>query len=353
MRKASIIIVLFLFFCSNVSAEKLKVGISSFPPFVIFSKQHYPSGYSIDLWESIAKQLGVEYEYIESKGVVDKLENCKRGITDLAIGGITITYEREKEFDFCYPDFQGGLSLLVLSAKEKMSFLQVLRSFFNRSRLKIIGVFLLVLIIAGHLIWLSEKGGEINGNAFSEKYWPGVFEGMYWTVITASTIGYGDKVPQRFLGRVVAMLLVLIFLPLFTCFIVQLSSDINLNSQINDIWTYKDLRSKHKVGAIQHTTSEQFLLQHNVQPYLFPCVNDACNALYRRELDAFIYDSSLLMYFAKHEGKGKVCVVDKFAIQNYGIVVVQDSPLRERINLALLSLKPEELESLNNKWFGN
>ena len=42
-------------------SQKLRVGISVIEPFVIAVGNHY-TGYSIDIWEEIARGLGVETE---------------------------------------------------------------------------------------------------------------------------------------------------------------------------------------------------------------------------------------------------------------------------------------------------
>ena len=38
---------------------------------------------------------------------------------------------------------------------------------------------------------------------------PTIFDGIWWAIITASTVGYGDYVPHSFFGRVTALLLIL------------------------------------------------------------------------------------------------------------------------------------------------
>jgi voltage-gated potassium channel len=72
------------------------------------------------------------------------------------------------------------------------------------SRIKI-GVFLFtiftVVIIVGAAIYVVE--GEENG-------FISIPEGIYWAVVTMTTVGYGDLVPQTVIGKLLATLVMLI-----------------------------------------------------------------------------------------------------------------------------------------------
>ena len=124
----------------------LKVGISPFTPFVIFSENRQ-NGFSVDLWKAIAQRLGVEYEFVRSQGVKEKLQSLTDGRTDVAIGGITITEERETKVDFCHSHFHTGLDILTLSAARE-SLLTLAGSFFTRTKLLVVAGLVLLVIIA-------------------------------------------------------------------------------------------------------------------------------------------------------------------------------------------------------------
>jgi voltage-gated potassium channel len=42
------------------------------------------------------------------------------------------------------------------------------------------------------------------------KTFPTIFDGIWWAIITASTVGYGDYVPHSFYGRITALILILL-----------------------------------------------------------------------------------------------------------------------------------------------
>lgn len=329
----------------------LKVGISSFTPFVI-SFENEPKGFSVDLWKAIAQQLNVEYEFIPSPGVGDKLQNLSEGRTDVAIGGITITEDRETQVDFCHSHFHTGLDILTLS-KAETSLLALVLSFFTKTKLLVIAGFCLLIVIAGHIIWFIERHAPKDEKAFQRRYLPGVFEGMYWAVVTASTVGYGDKVPRRWAGRILAAALIIVALPLFGFFIAELSSNLTLNSMKSEIHGPEDL-GRHRVGVVQGTTSSNYMNTRPARLINFDKVDDAYQALLSGKIDAVVYDAPNLLYYARGNAEGQVRVVGKiFAPQDYGIAVQQGSIWREKINRTLLDLiESGDYKRIHNKWFG-
>ena len=329
----------------------LKVGISPFSPFVIMSDSGR-SGMSIDLWQAMSRQLGIEFEYVECKGVGDKLKRLEEGSIDIAIGGITITEERERTFDFSHPTYETGLDILILKVVESTLF-GLITSLFTGGKIFFFGALLILIIIAGHIIWLVERSSHKRSTSFHRSYFPGVFEGMYWALITASTIGYGDKVPQRWIGRILAAIIILLFLPLFGFFVAQLSSDLTMQSLKSSINGPQDLRGK-RVAVVEDTTSFHYMKNENAYLSLFGRVEDAIDALLKAEVDAVVYDAPNLLYYANGEGQDRVTVVGKtFEPQNYGLALLQGNPLREDINRAILKMiESDELERIEAKWFG-
>lgn len=65
--------------------------------------------------------------------------------------------------------------------------------------IRILFIALIVFLIFGILIHLLEP-----------VTFPTIFDGIWWAIITASTVGYGDFVPHTLLGRVTAVVLILL-----------------------------------------------------------------------------------------------------------------------------------------------
>jgi len=347
--------IIILLSCQTVDATQpdsmIKVGISPFSPFVILAGDE-PKGLSIDLWQALSRETELDFEFIECKNVVDKLKRLQEGRIDIAIGGITITEKREEIFDFTHPVYHTGLDILIPKAGNP-TLLGLLSSFFQGYKIVLLGGLIILIVIAGHIIWIVERSSKHRSTSFHRKYLPGVFEGMYWALITASTIGYGDKVPQRWVGRILAAIIIIIFLPLFAYFIAQLSSDLTLHSLKVNINGPEDLRGR-RVAVVGGTTSYEYMKQEHAYIDAFTTVEDAYEALLNETVDAVVYDAPNLLFYANGEGKGKASVVGKiFEPQDYGLALPQGSPLREKLNRAILTLREsDELERTLEKWLG-
>ncbi len=121
LRKA-LILVGVLMFCAaaNGMAKKLVVGVdANFMPFE-FKVDGKLTGFDVELWDAIAKDLGLDYQWqtMDFNGIIPALQS--RSI-DAAIAGITVKSEREKVVDFSYPYYDAGLIILVRADNEDIA----------------------------------------------------------------------------------------------------------------------------------------------------------------------------------------------------------------------------------------
>lgn len=230
------------------SKEKtLMVAVEITPPCVMSENTKY-SGFDIELWEEIAKELGLEFTYHETdlKGIFN---NLVEGTADVALSCITITNEREKIVDFSHHYLDSGLRIMVLN-KTKFSLAESVKSIYSPIVFKAFAYIGLFIIICGHVFWWVEKGHK----HISTSYFPGIFQAYWYVLVTMTTVGYGDIVPRSWVGRMMAFLVMIIGIGIFGWTIAQLTSAITMQSLHSDISSQWDLRDR-LVATVKGTTS--------------------------------------------------------------------------------------------------
>ena len=96
------------------SPQELRVVTRVLPPMVT-SEDGKLSGFSIELWNEIARRLNVRFNYQIAPDVRAQLEQVKKGEADVGIAAISITAAREADFDFSQPILNSGLQIIVNS----------------------------------------------------------------------------------------------------------------------------------------------------------------------------------------------------------------------------------------------
>lgn len=315
--------------------QTISVKVSDFPPCVIERDGHL-CGFDIDLWNCLANEIGVKtnFEKVEQfSHIFDDLLDKK---AQAAIAGISINAARESKIDFTHHYLDSGLRILV-----RRSEATPFAGYF--STLKSFGFLAGLLVVGGTLLWLIER---TKGNLKT------VPDGIHLAFASASTIGYGDFFPKTIPGRLTCFAIFVCGAVLFGNFVANLTAE-KTAQKMSVINSQHDLVGK-KVGTVKGTTSVASLKRLKAVVVESPIIEQSYKQLLDGEIDAVVYDSPSLQYFAATEGSGKVMLVgNTFDRQFYGIALPEGSDLREPLNLALLKLQENGIyEAIYQKWFG-
>ncbi len=335
------------------SGGTLTVAARALPPFVTYENGIY-SGFEVELIKLLAADLGMETEIYAVDTVAKQIDDINRRVADVGLGGTAVTSHRERDVDFTVPVLDSGLSILT-TAEESRGIGTRIAAFFRavaQSDLPwLLAVFALAVLIAAHLIWLLERRHNPD---FAEPYRQGIWDSFYWSVVTMSTVGYGDKVARGTRGRVLALLWIAMGTLVFASFTAAIASSLAVNELRSEISGPADLPGR-RVATVKHSAGESYLPTIGVGPILVDDIDDAYQLLTEDEVEAVVFDAPVLQYHASHLGGGDVVTVgSEFRRVRYGLMVNENDPeLRERLNLALLKLMETGIYArLHDGWFG-
>lgn len=310
------------------------------------------SGFSIDLWNEIAARLSLKFSYHIAPDVRALLQDLRDGKGDLGISAISITAAREQEFDFSQPMMNAGLQIMIRSSGDAnpSPLSDLLGQLFSWTSLVWLGVAALLIIVPAHIVWFVERNHE-NTALPSRKYIPGIFHVLYWAAGTLIT--QGEHLPRHWIGRVISVLWMftgVVFVALYTA---QLTAHLTVQQIAGGITGPSDLAGK-TIAATRGSTAANVVREYNGRVVEVEQIREAYQALKSKQVDAVVFDSPVLLYYAATEGKGTVMTVGApFRKEDYGIIFPRDSELRVKVNVALLRLREDgTYQRLYDKWFG-
>src|SRR5258708_3885616 len=88
-------------------AEKARVVTRQVEPFA-FEKDGRLTGFSIELWQELARRTGLEYDMQTVGTPGQMIDALKNNQADVAISALSITSEREAAIDFTQPFYESG-----------------------------------------------------------------------------------------------------------------------------------------------------------------------------------------------------------------------------------------------------
>ena len=306
------------------------------------------TGFSIELWNEIAKQLNLQTDFKTQDSFKQMLQKVADSKVDAAIANISITSAREAVLDFSHPIFDAGLQILLPRSGSAAG--NFIAAIWGSGLLTILSWALVVLIFVAHLMWFIERGRHPD---IRESYLAGIWDAFWWALIIVTGGGFEDKQPQRVMGRALAVFWIIASLFVTSIFIAKITTALTVSQLSTQVSSFRDLYGK-KVGVTEGSTAQAFLKKNRLETIAYKNIKPLFADVVSGKLDAAVHDGPLVQYFASTDGKGRVTVVGGiFKPEKYGIAFPQGSPLQEKVNQALLRLREDgTYERLRQKWFG-
>ncbi|MEM9544921.1 MAG: transporter substrate-binding domain-containing protein [Bacteroidota bacterium] len=344
MRKFFLFAILILFqnsLQSQLYTDTLKVAYTSAPPFIIVNEESL-EGINIWLWEQIATDLDIPFE-LKPMNFSEMLQALNDGTIDVSINPLTITSERSKKMDFTHSYYASNSTVVVYEASSLQQLLQFFRSFFNVNFIKGFCALLFIIILFGLAIWMFEN--RKNPDQFRPG-WKGVWDGLWWSVVTMTTVGYGDKTPKSRAGKIIALVWMfsgLLFISGLTASVASMLTIDQLKTNPEGFNEYKE----HPIGCIKNSSTYEFLEERffkNIVEY--ENVISGLNDLNKKKIEAFLYDEPILRYRLKKDDSFHHLrlLPLKFDLQFYAFGIRKNRPeLEQQISHKILEIT-ESLE---------
>ena len=331
---------LFLISFSFLSAQEIKdtliVGYTEAAPFII-KENEMLEGINVWLWKRVAEDLELEYEFRQMP-FADMLTALKQGEIDVSINPLTITSDRIKEMGFSRSFFASHSTVAVAEKSSWQKIKQFVGSLLQMNFLRGFLLLFVILLFFGLLIWLFER--RRNPEHFRPNQ-NGVWDGLWWSVVTLTTVGYGDKAPKTRWGKIAALGLMFSGLLFISGLTASIASSLTVNQLTENIESFDAFKEK-KVGTVKSSSSYDFLKVHFFKDVAeFEGVVPGLQELKAQKIDAFIYDEPILRYrVQKDSSLNKLEILPmKFDVQFYGFGVQKGQlQLQQEISQRILEI---------------
>ncbi|XP_074101156.1 glutamate receptor IB isoform X2 [Cotesia typhae] len=378
------------------------------PEKVLIGNDQY-EGYCKDLADLITAELGIKYELrivrdgkygTESPdtpggwdGMVGELI---RKEADIAIAPMTITSERERVIDFSKPFMSLGISIMIKKPiKQKpgvFSFLNPLsKEIWVCVIFSYIGVSIVLFIVSRfspyewRLIQLSSGGDPSLGRGDPSLQHPhqnqtslhspnpcmandfSILNSMWFSLGAFMQQGC-DISPRSMSGRIVGSVWWFFTLILISSYTANLAAFLTVERMVSPINSPEDLAAQTEVeyGTLQYGSTWDFFRKSQISLYskMWEYMNTR-NHVFVKTYDegikkvraskgkyALLIESPKNDYINEREPCDTMKVGRNLDTKGFGIATPIGSPLRDKINLAVLSLiETGELGKLMNKWW--
>ncbi len=321
--------------------KKLVIGITETPPFIVEEGGEF-SGLSISSWELVNESLELEYEYKTYPSLVSLMGAVENNEVDLSINPVTVTNSRMKRLDFSQPYF---ISYTGIAKKSETMIWSYLANIISWNFISAILILLGVILLFGFLVWLFErkKNKEEFGSGLK-----GVFQGFWWSAVTMTTVGYGDKSPKTFGGRFIGLIWMFMAIIMISSLTAGIASSLTVQNISDEINSIHDL-DNFEVITVAGSSAQELLNQYNIRSEAVVNEREGIQQIQEKKSALFVYDQPILKYeIDRRKLNDELQVLQKTLKRDYySYSFPKGSGLVEKINPVLIaSLKTMEWSNL-------
>ncbi|MCI4379908.1 hypothetical protein PGIGA_G00233900 [Pangasianodon gigas] len=381
-------------------------------PYVMLKKNHEKlvgndkyEGYCVELAAEIAKHVGYQYKLKivadgkygardpETKMWNGMVGELVYGKADVAVAPLTITLVREEVIDFSKPFMSLGISIMIKKpTKSKpgvFSFLDPLAyEIWMCIVFAYIGVSVVLFLVSRfspyewHAEDCEERGeantnqaGSLSGqNAQNQAQQNqeqtnefGIFNSLWFSLGAFMQQGC-DISPRSLSGRIVGGVWWFFTLIIISSYTANLAAFLTVERMVSPIESAEDLAKQTEIayGTLDAGSTKEFFRRSKIAvfekmwsymksaPSVFVKTTDEGVIRVRKSKGKYAYllESTMNEYIEQRKPCDTMKVGGNLDSKGYGVATPKGSPLRNRVNLAVLKLNEQGLlDKLKNKWW--
>ncbi|XP_055517796.1 glutamate receptor ionotropic, delta-1-like [Leucoraja erinacea] len=376
---------------SDMQGVVLKVVTILEEPFVmvaenILGQPKRYKGFSIDVLDALAKNLGFKYEIYQAtdqkygsqlpngtwNGMIGELINKK---ADIAVSAVTITPERESVVDFSKRYMDYSIGILVKKPEEKINIFSVFAPFdlavwaCIAAAIPLVGVLIFVLNRVQLVRTQTPTHSQSPASTFS------TLHTAIWLVYGAFVQQGGDSPMNSFAMRIVMGSWWLFTLIVCSSYTANLAAFLTVSRMDNSIHSFQDLakQSELSYGTVKDSSVYEYfqakgtnpleqdstyaelwrtISKHNGAENCISTVHEGI-AKIKTGTYAFLWDMAVVEYTALTDDDCSLTVVgNSVSSKGYGIALQHGSPYRDLFSQRILELQDTgDLDVFKQKWW--
>src|SRR5215472_8688254 len=327
----------------------LRIATGQSPPFVVLQSDRL-FGFDVDLWTELARRLAASVIVTDlgPSSIEAQLQAVRNGQVDMALSAIAMTPEREALLDFSTAYFDSGLQIMVRRGAGG-AWRAALAAVFSPAIGHVLLAASLVVLLLASVLWLVERRGNPyfqRGNVC------GILEGLWGVMLIIATGEHGERENNGVVKRLTVVAMWVIGVALVAQFTAMVTASLTVQQLGSSIQGPGDLPGK-TIGTEPGTVAADYITALHLPYVSIGTAQEGYDRLLNGTLQAIVFDAPTLQYWQAKLGSGELQVVGPlFRPVKYGIAVASGSPLRKRINEALLAMYADgTYEEIYRKWF--
>ena len=350
-----------LMFCGLAGAEDsppLRIGIHDKPPYATKNAAGEWDGIAVELWKKIAALAGLRFEYIEMP-FEQIIPAVTAGKLDAAVGEMPVSAEGEQAVRFTQSYLLTSAGAAMHPKISGIAWKQIAGEFFNWTLALVLLAILAGMFLVSFLIWVLERHHRVG-------HFHGGLEGfgaaLWFSASTVTGVGYGDKTPITFAGRIISFVWMLLGVLLVAGFTATVASSMSAAREADlsgrRVKELSDLRH-YSCGVMRGSLAQKIFIQDGIWFKDYETYEEAFQALADSQIETVVGDKLCLRFLVKQWAQRTPPT--RFAVSSVsnetifiGIPTRPGLPEYHAINVALLKvISTDSWQGTLRRWIGD